>query len=177
MKIYLMRHYKVKMDYQERYDSSGYMRDSIEYNQRDVYPGEPSAPAGGRLYASCMKRAIRTAQLAFGKTPQILPGIHEVTMKNCVVTTRQKSFIWWEAMARLHWFFNNPSQYETRHETFARLATALDYVEAQGEDATLVMHGHAMRCMAYILKKRGYRGKYILNAKNGAVYCYQRDNL
>ncbi len=174
MKIYLMRHYKVKMQYARRYDSFGYMRDSIEYNRRDVYPGQPSAPVGGKLYASCMSRAIRTAQLAFGETPQILPGIHEVTMKNYTVTTRQKPLIWWEAMARLHWFCNDASQYETRRETFARLAAALDYVEAQGEDATLVMHGHAMRCMAYLLKKRGYRGKYVVNAKNGQVYSYQK---
>ncbi len=174
MKLFLMRHYKVKMEFKKRYDSAGYMRDSIEYNQRGVHPGAPSAGVSGRLYASSMQRAIQTAQLAFNKEPEILPGIYEVTMKNYKQTNRHKSMLWWEFMARAHWFFNNQSQYETRDETFARLADALDILEQRGEDATLVMHGHAMRCMAYLLKKRGYRGKYIFNAKNGAVYSYER---
>lgn len=169
-----MRHYKVKMKFAKRYDSAGYMRASIEYNQHDVYRGAPSGQVAGRLYASAMQRAIKTAQLAFAKTPEILPGIHEVTMKDYVQTEQTKSLIWWEFMARLHWFLNKNTQYETRDETFARLARALDILEARGEDATLVMHGHAMRCMAWLLKKRGYRGKYVFNAKNGQVYRYER---
>ncbi len=174
MKIYLMRHYKVKMKFQSRYNSTDYMKDSIEYNLRDVYEGAPSAPVEGRLYASTMKRAIQTAEMAFNKTPEILEGIHEVTMKNYRQSDRSKSVNWWETMARVHWFFNNKSQYETRDETFERLTKALDLLEQRGEDATLVMHGHAMRCMAYLLKKRGYRGRYVFNAKNGEVYRYER---
>ncbi len=174
MKIYLMRHYKVKMKFQSHYNSADYMKDSIEYNQRDVYEGKPSASVEGRLYASPMKRAIQTAQMAFAKSPEVLFGIHEVTMKNYRQSSRLKSLTWWELMARVHWFFNNKSQYETRHETFARLTRALDLLEQRGEDATLVMHGHAMRCMAYLLKKRGYKGAYIFSAKNGEVYRYER---
>ncbi len=168
-----MRHYKVKMTFQKRYDSAGYMRDSILYNLCDVHDGAPSAAVEGRLYASDMRRAIETAQLAFGKAPEILPGIFEVTMKNYKQSSATKPLIWWEFMARLHWFLNKNTQYETRDETFARLSSALDLLEARAEDATLVMHGHAMRYMGYLLKKRGYRGKYVINASNGQVYRYE----
>lgn len=174
MKIVLMRHYKVKMTFQSHYDSAGFTRDELQYNECDVYDQGKRQLTTDVLYASSMQRAQQTARLAFAKEATTLDGVHEVTFKSHKNTTKKLPLKWWNTMARLHWLFNCNSQYETRKQTVKRLNQALDSLEARGEDATVVMHGFTMRVMAILLKRRGYKGPLIIYAKNGMSYHYHK---
>ncbi len=167
-----MRHYKVKKKYADKCNSQLFDRESFAYNMADVYVQKPIDLQTDKLYCSAMKRAQLTARHAFGREPEVLAGVYEITMKSYKQSLSEKATWQWELMARLHWRFNKPTQYEVRRDTLERLNNALDFLESKGEDATVVMHGMAMRHFSGILKQRGYKGKRAWKAKNGQCFEY-----
>lgn len=174
MQIILMRHYKVSMKYAKFYDSDGFDDASYLYNERPVIdqPSEFLPPY--KVYASPMPRARQTAGLAFDRPHTVLEGVQEVTMRSFMDTKLKLPTWFWELMARIQWRFGHVRPYERYEETMKRLDQALGFLEAQGEDAIVVMHGLAMRYMVKVLRRRGFKGPIILHAKNGACYRYEK---
>ncbi len=175
MKIVLMRHYKVAFDYASSYTGSEFDAASIGYNTRDVYDQSPPVLTTEKLYASDMHRAQMTARLAFKREPEVLGGVYEVTMKRYTDSPKVMPRWWWEFMARVHFRLKKHTQYEHIGDVHKRLNRAIDVLEQRGEDATVVMHGMAMRHMSGILKKRGYKGSRAFKAKNGECFTYIKD--
>lgn len=174
MKIILMRHYKVAMHFQRLYTSECFDQAGLEYSHCDVINQmAPSLPQY-RLYASTMKRAQQTAQLAFKRPFEILEGVHEVTIKSYKDTLKPLPLWWWELMGRIQWRFNHKRPYEPYQVTMDRLEGALSRVIANGDDAIIVMHGLVMRYMVKHLRARGFKGPRILHAKNGQCFIYER---
>lgn len=174
MEIILMRHFKVAMKYERVYNSEGFDRASLTYNERPVYDQPSAFLPPYTLYASTMGRAQETARLAFDRPFKVLEGVEEVTMRSFVDTSLRLPRWLWELMARLQWRRGHSRPYETYTQTILRLERALGKLEAQEEDAIVVMHGLAMRSMAKILKKHGFKGPRIIHAKNGASYRYKK---
>ncbi|MCK8061401.1 MULTISPECIES: histidine phosphatase family protein [unclassified Fusibacter] len=174
MEIILMRHYKVDMKYDEKYDSEGFDRACERYNKRPVKDQLAPRLPEYVLYASSMTRAQETARFAFQKEPIILKGVHEVTMKSYKDTKRQLPTWWWELMARVQWRSNMLRPHETYDQTMRRLESGLMELIDRNEDAIVVMHGLAMRYMVKVLRKNGFKGPIILHAKNGQAFRYRR---
>lgn len=128
-----------------------------------------------RLYSSYMYRAIETARLTTSREPEILEGAYEITFNGWGNKTDKKSFMCWEILARLQWLFNSSKQKEKRRDTFKRLEKIADFLEESNEDVFIVMHSFVMRILSFILKKRGFRGRLALRAKNGEVYTYTKE--
>ncbi len=170
-----MRHYKVAKVYADKCSSEVFDREGLDYNMADVYNQDPIELRTSKLYCSDMKRARLTARHAFGREAEILSGVYEITMKSFKYCDSIKSTWYWEMMARIAWRLNHPSQFETKVDTYKRLNRAIDILESRGEDATIVMHGMAMRHLSLLLKKRGYRGKRAWKAKNGECFEYIKE--
>lgn len=174
MQISLMRHYKVDKVFDKTYNSQTFDEASIDYNHCQILDQSPPPRPKGKLYASTMVRAQKTAELAFHETPDILEGIYEVTMRSAWDSDKELPRWIWEGIARFQWRMNHPRQRETYDDTMKRLKDALDQLEERGEDAVLVMHGLVMRYMSALLRKRGFNGPVIVHAKNGSLYTFRK---
>ena len=174
MKIILMRHYRVDLCFKSDYHSEGFDKVSSQYNDSSVLWQAPPDLPSYKLYASSMKRAQQTAQLAFQRPFNILSGVQEVTMRSFMDTNLRLPLWLWELMGRIQWRFGSSRPYENYNETMKRLNGAIEEVDRHGESSIIVMHGLAMRYMVKVLRSRGYKGPQIIHAKNGETYEYTK---
>ncbi len=174
MEIILMRHYKVNVQFEKRYNSITFDSACDMYNQGNVIPQKAPQLPDYVVYASPMLRARQTAKLAFGIEPINLDGVEEVTMRSFIDTRWQFPRWVWELMGRLQWRFQSERPLEKHIQTMQRLDRAIETLEATSKSSIIVMHGLAMRYMVKVLRSRGFSGPTIIHAKNGACYHYKK---
>jgi broad specificity phosphatase PhoE len=172
MEIILMRHYKVDIQFEEKYTSQTFDKVCHLYNEKPVLWQEAPNLPDYKLYASQMIRAQQTAQMAFNREFEILEGVHEVTMKSYKDSPKLKPRWWWELMGRIQWRFNSNRPNETYTQTMKRLDQALALLIHKDENVIVVMHGLAMRYMVKCLRAHGFIGPRIWHAKNGECFRY-----
>ena len=158
MKIILIRHGKVTMDWKDRYTSRAFDAEVRRYDLSPIAPvRERIENRGYTVYASAMPRTGATAKALFGKKPDgVWKELNEVPLCSFMDTKRTLPLKVWNVMGRLQWFFGSKRQKETRNETIARAARVLDALEREGGDCYVVTHGFFLRVLLKELKRRKY---------------------
>ena len=158
MKIILIRHGKVTMEWKDRYTSSAFDAAVRRYDLSTIAPvRERIENRGYMVYASAMPRTGATAKALFGKKPDgVWKELNEVPICSFMDTKRRLPLKVWNVMGRLQWFFGSKRQKETRNETVARAARVLDALEREGGDCYVVTHGFFLRVLLKELKRRKY---------------------
>lgn len=184
MKIGLVRHFKVDVDYIHGYASakefSTWMR---EYNHIEVIPTfvDLRGIEWNRCYASDLYRARRTAEAIFNgrimETPLIreLPMVFKPSFEDNI--DRQVPFMEWSVYSMLDWAKGGNKVEENIIFSRKRVNTFLDILEEENheEDNILVVcHGMIMTVLDELLRERGFSGETVVAAKNGEMFLFER---
>lgn len=161
MKILLIRHGEVSMQWEQRYTPEEFNKACRLYDEADIRPVDHPQETGDyeRIYVSSLKRSIQTAHQMFPSAPDSMfvqtPLLDEVPL--CAYTNnddRKQHAKWvYDVRGRLQWRFGR-RQEETYSETCARADELIDLLEQKNENAILISHGMFMEVLLRRLKKR-----------------------
>jgi broad specificity phosphatase PhoE len=163
MEIVMIRHAKVDMMWQKKYNSINYDLDCEKYNLSSIVPvTEKFADEDERniIYISDLSRTYDTAYQLFGQTNFYKTELFdEVPLKSYKDTTKAYPLFVWHLMGRLQWALNSKRQIETRKQTVLRAKEAVRLLEENKENCFVVTHGFFMRTLLKELKSKGYKIK------------------
>lgn len=163
MTIILIRHEKVDMTWDKKYNSATYDLACGKYDKCPVIADrcrhfKPHAVK--TIYISELLKTYETAHKLFGDRHfEKTSFINEVPLRSFKDTEKMYPLWLWNFMGRLQWFMQNKRQAESRKETMTRADKMIDLLEQRGEDCYIVTHGFYMRTLLTKLKKRKYRIK------------------
>lgn len=168
MRVVLLRHARVLVDWKKRYSSSGYDNENANYDRAPVEPLPPIDMAIRKVYVSTLPRSAATAACLVGeKDIEKTPLLDEVPIRSFKDSERHLPTWFWNVMATLQWHLGSPRQRETRKETQRKIDAFLDLIEERGEDCIVVGHGIHFFDMMKKMKARGYGGKIKKYMRNG----------
>ncbi|TDL49207.1 histidine phosphatase family protein [Paenibacillus dendritiformis] len=179
MNIGLVRHFKVDYEPDNRWMTSDQFNQWVErYDLSDVCV---SAFLDGDLkwdvcLCSDLYRAAKTADIIY-KGPVIKTAqLREIRMSWPSQSKLRLHYYVWQMIARLAWYFSQPSQEESRRESVLRARQFIDHIEEtyQQSNVLIVSHGAFMKCLTQELLRRGYKGKRFVHPKNGKLYTFTR---
>lgn len=165
MKVTIIRHGKVNMQWQKSYNSEGFDSDCKRYDELHIFPIiEKCTDDSQVIYISELMRTYETAKYLFGEKEFLKNNLlNEVPLKS-FMDSRFKLPTWlWNLAGRLQWLFNSSRQLETKKETIKRADLLILLLEERQEDCVLVTHGFFMRTLIGEFKKKGYK----VTKKNG----------
>lgn len=160
MKVTIIRHEKVNMEWAAKYDSASFQADCDRYDRSHVIttPVDQLEVHNAQIYISELVRTYETAFKLFGDRPYIRTDLlNEVPMRPYKDTSRQIRRQIWNLFGRLQWYQQNRRQPEVREDSIVRANKLMNKLEDKGENCYLVTHGFYMRTIISVLKKRGYR--------------------
>jgi broad specificity phosphatase PhoE len=174
MKIVLIRHGRVLLDWARRCDS-----ETFDRNNR-LYDGAPIAPLPAmtipieKVYISELPRSAATAAFLRGsKTIEKTGLINEVPVGSFVETKRRLPLWLWNAASTAQWLANASRAREPIRETQKRIDAFLGLLAARGEDCIVVGHGMYFYRMMLTMKRRGYAGRIHRHMENGEVIEFE----
>ena len=140
MKILLIRHQKVDMDWEHRCSSEEYDRACERYDGADILPVAYPQETGDytRIYVSTLKRTMQTAEQMF---PAFPPSM--ITRTGLLDEVPLQAFRQTEK-----------NQKETRTETKKRADQLIDLLEKENENAILITHGFFMSVLISRFRRR-----------------------
>lgn len=161
MRITLIRHGKVDMDWKKKYTSAEYDAAWAQYDECDILPVTKrlSLPEDVKVYVTPMKRTHQTAEQFLGiKEYTVIDDLaNEVPLRAYKDSHRRRRLWYMNFRGRAQWWLPNHRQEERRHQTYARAQQLLNRLEQEDRDVVLVSHGFFIRAMAIVLKKNGYK--------------------
>ena len=158
MKVILIRHARVKMNWPKTCTSSEYEEACQRYNEADIEAaGEKQRNADGYvIITSSEKRARQTAQLLFGDADiQESDLLREVPIAPFCSTNHKLPRWMFDILGRLQWAAGVPGQPESRRETKERARKAAALIARQTCDCVVISHGFFIR----VLLKEYSRGR------------------
>lgn len=162
MKIVLIRHEKVDMKWEKRYDSRSFDKACRSYDEAPVFAGKCERMYTNRadIYVSSLSRTKETAEKLFGEKKIIATKLlDEVPMTSFTDTKREYPAGLWSFMARIQWYFQKKRQPEIRRDTIRRSKELIAYLEEKHRDCYCVTHGFFMITLIKEMKKQGYRAE------------------
>ena len=197
MKIIMIRHGKVNMEWEKGYDSKGFDEAQARYDISPLmdYKGRIGTPEGYKIYISKLQRTYDTAMQVFsfdkevkvvdfdecidrGEYPQEKNAtlystklLNEVPKRSYKDSTGKKSKAIWTAFSRVQWFLNNQRQPETKAETKARAERIAEIIEADGQDSVIISHEFFLYTLKGVLEKRGF---LIERSSTGRIKNWER---
>ncbi|MFC7373494.1 histidine phosphatase family protein [Fictibacillus iocasae] len=177
MKIGLVRHFEVKRGYPaQRVSSDELLRWVDEYDASCVIENEVHLRGVNwkRCFASDLSRAEYTANKVFQGDVVLMEELREIRMLPLFETKQKLPFALHLFFIRGAWYFNHPSQPESRIQVMVRIRRALEKILKSDEDVLIVGHGGIMMFMRKELLKLGFAGPRIGKPKNGEVYVFER---
>ncbi len=167
MKILLIRHGRVSMEWKKSCTPAEYDEACRLYDESDIIPLDTPQDMGDyeKIYVSSQKRAIQTAQQMFPAAPKdmviMTPLLDEVPLRSFSDAERDRPKWVYDMAGRLQWLTGR-RQEETRQETVKRADELIGLLEKNNENAILVTHGFFMSVLIRRLKRRKryeiYRG-------------------
>ncbi len=160
MVIKVIRHGKVDFDWKDRYDSEGFDRANIGYDESPIKVIEKRIdPQDELIFVSDLERTTDTANYLFDNRGNYIRTelLNEVPARSYKDTDKLKSLHVWKPMSRIQWFFNNKRQFETRSQSMARALEAIDFIETYDQDAYVVCHAIFMKVLVRAFRKKGYK--------------------
>lgn len=158
MKVTIIRHGKVNMQWQKSYNSEGFDSDCKKYDESHIFPIERCTDDFQVIYISELMRTYETAKYLFGEKEFFKTNLlNEVPLKS-FIDSRVKLPTWlWNLAGRLQWLFNSSRQLEIKKETIKRADSLILFLEERQDDCVLVTHGFFMRSLVGTFKKKGYK--------------------
>ena len=158
MKIIMIRHAKVDMEWEKSYDSAGWDKANEAYNAAPIKEiTEHLKSEGFRVYISSLPRTRATANGLLGERDLIeTPLLNEVPNRAAIETGLKLPKWFWVARGRAQWFFNSPWQWETRKMTKARAEELVKMLVEKNEDCVLVTHEFYLYTLKSVLEKHGF---------------------
>ena len=160
MKILLIRHGKVAMEWKKAYTPGEY-DDAIRlYDEADIVPVEHPQGMGDyeKIYVSTMKRSIQTAGQLFPSVPESSVVrthlLDEVPLRSFSDRDRSRPRWIYDVAGRLQWL-TGKRQAEKRSDTIARADALIALLGKNNENAILISHGFFMNVLIGRLKRRG----------------------
>ena len=160
MKITLIRHGKVDMDWRKRYTSEEYDDAWERYDSCDIFPitDHYQVSDDAKIFVTGYKRTQETAKQFLGVDDfEVIDSLaDEVPLKSYKDSRRRHRRGYMNVRGRLQWYLPSKRQEERRKATFLRAEELISFLEKQTNDAVVVMHGFFLRATCHVLKKLGY---------------------
>lgn len=180
MRIGLARHFPVPHRRAERVHAEGFARWAAWYDTTEslaVRVDGESRPWDSCWSSDLARARLTAARLHDGPVTET-PLLREVPFGPVSPLDVALPLWAWQAVARVAWAVEHPSQPEGRSETRRR---ARDTVQAlldarDGERVLVVAHGFYMHALAAELRRRGFRGRVPLRPVGGAIYEFAADS-
>ncbi len=159
MKITIIRHGKVNMQWKKWCTSKQFDIECENYDSASIYPvsEDMAGNVSEDIYISTLKRSRETATQLFGEKEFLETGLlNEVPLKSCF-HCKVKLPLWvWNVGGRMQWLFQRKRQVEKREETQKRADALIEKLVQRNRDCILVSHGFFMRTLLKELKKYGF---------------------
>jgi broad specificity phosphatase PhoE len=174
MKIVLIRHGRVLLDWAGRCDSETYDRNNRLYDEAPIAPLPAMAIPIEKVYISELPRSAATAAfLRGGKSIEKTGLINEVPVGS-FVDTRLRLPLWlWNVASTIQWLRGAPRAREALRDTQGRIDAFLELLAERGEDCIVVGHGMYFYRMMLTMKRRGYAGRIHRHMENGEVIEFE----
>lgn len=159
MKVVIIRHGKVNMQWRKWYTSKQYDRDCANYDSVDIVSigGSPKNVASADIYISMLKRSRQTAEQLFGEGSFLETDLLNEVPLNSFCDCSVLLPLWiWNVMGRLQWLWQSKRQKEKRTDTQKRANQLIRKLLEKDRDCILVSHGFFMRTLVRELKKQGF---------------------
>ena len=150
MKIIVIRHAAVNMQWEKKYTSYGFDRACRLYETSHIKVDESvrQYTDDRPVYVSTAIRTQETARLLFGdKEFVITPLLDETPLRSWKDTDRYYSLNFWNAVGRLQWLFNIKRQPETNRETRQRAKKLIHMLVIKDEDCIPISHGWVLNTL------------------------------
>lgn len=160
MKITIIRHGKVNMQWKKWYTSQQFDMDCENYDVSSIHPIEEKierdVPVD--IYISTLKRSRETAIQLFGeKEFTETELLNEVPLKSCFDCKIRLPLWIWNVGGRMQWLFQKKRQLEKRGETEQRADALIEKLLEKDRDCILISHGFFMRTLQKELNKYGFQ--------------------
>lgn len=176
MRIVLIRHGRVLVEWKKSYTPAGYDAENELYDRSPIAPLEPIDIPIEKVYVSTLPRTEATAAFLVGeKRLEKTSLINEVPIRSPFDSARSWPVHFLNFLATLQWHGGSRRQRETRARTDLRIDAFLDKIEAEGEDCIVVGHGIYFYEMMKIMKRRGYSGEPRRYMRNGEIVEFRRE--
>ncbi len=174
MKVVLIRHGRVLVEWKKRYDSRGYDAENAHYDSAPIEALLPIVLPIKKVYISSLPRSAATAAfLPGGKSIEATRLLDEVPIRSFIDTKLVLPTWLWNAMATLQWHRDHPRQGESKTGTDRKIDAFLDRIEGEGEDCVVVGHGLYFFRMMQRMKLRGYQGDIKRYMRNGEIMTFE----
>ncbi|WP_078555604.1 histidine phosphatase family protein [Bacillus alkalicellulosilyticus] len=175
MNIGLVRHFKVKRGYPNRFISGKelmtwideYDLSEVEVNEVDIGESE-----WHYCYSSDLSRAQTTAQTIYDGEIIYLEELREVPLFPFFQNNIRLPLFIHLLFIRIAWLMNHKSQNETKKDLTDRINKVLDQAMQTESNVLIIGHGIVMMFMRKELLKRGFKGPKFKRPLNGLLYLY-----
>ncbi|MRX73852.1 histidine phosphatase family protein [Bacillus lacus] len=177
MKIGLLRHFKVTRGYPSFFITSDELREWVrEYDHSEVEACEVNLKGieWECCYASDLDRAVQTAQAIYSGQVELREELREIPLSPLFSTKMKLPLHVHLLLIRSAWYFNHPSQMETKSMVMDRINRVVEEAVQQNKNILIVGHGGVMIFMRKALIKRGFAGPSFSRAENGKLYVYEK---
>lgn len=161
MEITIIRHEKVDMLWDRKYNSATYDLACDKYNRCPIIFSSKEyfkADNSKTVYISELSRTYETACRIFQKTDfHKTAFLNEVPLKSFRDTDKMYPLWLWNFAGRLQWLLQSGRQVENKKDTVIRARKMIKLLEKYQQDCYLITHGFYMRTLIRELKKQGYK--------------------
>jgi broad specificity phosphatase PhoE len=121
-----------------------------------------------------MARAITTAKTVYHGEIIITDKLVEIPSAAWANIRFPFPYKLWALLNRFAWFRSKVSQPESRMSTLNRINEILDIIlKEKDKNILIVSHAGTLYEIKKILKKKGFKGKEFLKARNGKLYIFE----
>jgi broad specificity phosphatase PhoE len=175
MKIGLIRHFKVDLKKSSFMTAKQYNEYMAKYDVSAVIPNELVVDKyWDKCYCSSMARAITTAKTVYHGEIIITDKLVEIPSAAWANIRFPFPYKLWALLNRFAWFRSKVSQPESRMSTLNRINEILDIIlKEKDKNILIVSHAGTLYEIKKILKKKGFKGKEFLKARNGKLYIFE----
>lgn len=179
MKIGLIRHFKVDLKKSALMTAKQFNEYMAKYDISDVIPNELVVDKyWDKCYCSSMERAITTAKTVYHGEIIITDKLIEIPSAAWADIKFPFPYRLWALLNRFAWVRNHVSQPESRKVTLKRINEALDIIlKEKDKNILIVSHAGILYELKKILKKKGFKGKEFVKARNGKLYIFEKKNF
>ena len=160
MKIIIIRHGKVNMQWRKWSTSKQFDMDCIKYDDSPLYPISDRMELDDEtdeIYISTLRRSRETAEEIFNRKDFIETELlNEVPLKSFCDSKVSLPLLVWNIAGRLQWLLQNKRQTETKSSTKKRADDLIEIILQKNKDCVLVSHGFYMKTLIRELKRYGY---------------------
>ena len=177
MKIGLVRHFKVKHSFPDKFllsaDEVIQWFDAYEAASLEISAVELRNVSWEKCYASPLNRAIQTANYIFKGDITISPSLTELPADPFLYKKIKLPFLLWGLIVRVRSAFSGDETEAFKH----RINNFLDEILAGKEQNVLIVsHVFVMQHLQQELIRRGFKGEKFKRPYYGRLYIFEKES-